>query len=268
MRKRRTPNSVALGAGSVTYSNNSVSVGNTTTKRKIQYVADGGVSAGSTNAVTGSQLFATNQNVAAAQSTATAAQTSAAAAKSSADTALAKANQLGGLVGQAAVNGSVRLGAENTGTALDVRNKANANRTISGVADAGLTTTSTEAVTGRQLHATNTQVTTAQNTATAAQIAATGARTVADNALAKTTALDGLVRQTAANGSVRLGAENTGNVLDVRNKANAQSHHQWRSRRRVERRQHRGSDRSPAACNQYAGYHRAEHGRRGKDHCG
>ncbi|ELC7364812.1 YadA-like family protein [Stenotrophomonas maltophilia] len=214
-------NSVALGAGSVTYSNNSVSVGNTTTKRKIQYVADGGVSAGSTDAVTGSQLFATNQNVAAAQSTATAAQTSAAAAKSSADTALAKANQLGGLVGQAAVNGSVRLGAENTGTALDVRNKANANRTISGVADAGLTTTSTEAVTGRQLHATNTQVTTAQNTATAAQIAATGARTVADNALAKTTALDGLVRQTAANGSVRLGAENTGNVLDVLNKANA-----------------------------------------------
>lgn len=214
-------NSVALGAGSVTYSNNSVSVGNTTTKRKIQYVADGGVSAGSTDAVTGSQLFATNQNVAAAQSTATAAQTSAAAAKSSADTALAKANQLGGLVGQADVNGSVRLGAENTGTALDVRNKANANRTISGVADAGLTTTSTEAVTGRQLHATNTQVTTAQNTATAAQTAATGARTVADNALAKTTALDGLVRQTAANGSVRLGAENIGNVLDVRNKANA-----------------------------------------------
>jgi len=214
-------NSIALGAGSVTYSNNSVSVGNATTKRKIQYVADGGLSAGSTDAVTGSQLFATNQNVAAAQSTATAAQTSAAAAKSSADTALAKANQLGGLVGQAAVNGSVRLGAENTGTALDVRNKANANRTISGVADAGLTTTSTEAVTGRQLHATNTQVTTAQNTATAAQTAATGARTVADNALAKTTALDGLVRQTAANGSVRLGAENTGNVLDVRNKANA-----------------------------------------------
>jgi len=214
-------NSIALGAGSVTYSNNSVSVGNATTKRKVQYVADGGLSAGSTDAVTGSQLFATNQNVAAAQSTATAAQTSAAAAKSSADTALAKANQLGGLVGQAAVNGSVRLGAENTGTALDVRNKANANRTISGVADAGLTTTSTEAVTGRQLHATNTQVTTAQNTATAAQTAATGARTVADNALAKTTALDGLVRQTAANGSVRLGAENTGNVLDVRNKANA-----------------------------------------------
>ena len=214
-------NSIALGAGSVTYSNNSVSVGNATTKRKIQYVADGGLSAGSTDAVTGSQLFATNQNVAAAQSTATAAQTSAAAAKSSADTALAKADQLGGLVGQAAANGNVRLGAENTGNALDVRNKANANRTISGVADAGLTATSTEAVTGRQLHATNTQVTTAQNTATAAQTAATGARTVADNALAKTAALDGLVRQTAANGSVRLGAENTGNVLDVRNKANA-----------------------------------------------
>jgi len=214
-------NSIALGAGSVTYSNNSVSVGNATTKSKIQYVADGGLSAGSTDAVTGSQLFATNQNVAAAQSTATAAQTSAAAAKSSADTALAKADQLGGLVGQAAANGNVRLGAENTGNALDVRNKANANRTISGVADAGLTATSTEAVTGRQLHATNTQVTTAQNTATAAQTAATGARTVADNALAKTAALDGLVRQTAANGSVRLGAENTGNVLDVRNKANA-----------------------------------------------
>lgn len=205
-------NSIALGAGSVTYSNNSVSVGNTATKRKIQYVADGGVSAGSTDAVTGNQLFATNQSVAAAQSTATAAQTSAAAAKSSADSALAKANQLGDLVGQAAANGSVRLGAENTGSSLDVRNKSNGNRTISGVADAALSATSAEAVTGRQLHATNTLVTTAQNTAI-------GAKTTADDALGKAAVLGGLLGQVATNGNVRLGADNTGSILDVANKS-------------------------------------------------
>ncbi len=205
-------NSIALGAGSVTYSNNSVSVGNATTKRKIQYVADGGLSAGSTDAVTGSQLHATNTQVTTAQNTATAAQTAATGARTVADNALAKTTALDGLVRQTAANGSVRLGAENTGNVLDVRNKANANRTISGIADAALSAASTEAVTGRQLHATNTLVTTAQNTAV-------GAKTTADDALGKATVLSGLVGQVSTNGNLRLGADNTGTILDVANKS-------------------------------------------------
>ncbi|WP_268603332.1 hypothetical protein, partial [Escherichia coli] len=80
--------------------------------------------------------------------------------------------------------------------------------------DATLSTTSTEAVTGKQLHATNTAVTTAQTTATAA-------KTAADNALGQVTTVAGLVGQVSASGNVRLGAQNTGTVLDVSNRNGA-----------------------------------------------
>ncbi|WP_142806659.1 ESPR-type extended signal peptide-containing protein [Stenotrophomonas maltophilia] len=213
--------SVALGNGAQTAGNNQISVGNATLKRKIVNVADATLGDSSSEAVTGRQLNTTNSNVTTAQNTANAAQTTAGNAKTTADNALAQATTLGGLVGQVSATGNVRLGAENTGTVLDVRNKANANRKISGVADAVLSTTSTEAVTGRQLTTTNNNVTTAQNTANAAQTTAGAAKTAADYALAQANALGGLVGQVSATGNVRLGAENTGSVLDVRNKANA-----------------------------------------------
>lgn len=214
-------NAVALGAGSVTASDNSVSVGNASGKRKIQYVADGTIGAGSTDAVTGSQLHATNTLVGTAQSTATSAQTAAGAAQRTADALTTRATALEGLVSQTAVAGPVRLGAQNTGTTLDVRNKSNANRKISGVADATLSATSTEAVTGKQLAATNTSVTAAHSAATTAQTAATDAQRTADGVVTRATALEGLVSQVSATGNLRLGGQNTGTVLDVRNKSNA-----------------------------------------------
>ncbi|OOH88032.1 hypothetical protein BMT54_09120, partial [Pasteurellaceae bacterium 15-036681] len=51
-------NSVALGAGSATAEANTVSIGNATQTRKIQYVTNGTVSATSTDAINGSQLYA------------------------------------------------------------------------------------------------------------------------------------------------------------------------------------------------------------------
>ncbi|EDA8960433.1 hemagglutinin [Salmonella enterica subsp. enterica] len=56
-------NSVALGSGSVAQEDNSVAVGNSTTQRQITYVAKGDINSTSTDAVNGSQLFATNENV-------------------------------------------------------------------------------------------------------------------------------------------------------------------------------------------------------------
>ncbi|WP_182266628.1 ESPR-type extended signal peptide-containing protein [Stenotrophomonas maltophilia] len=200
-------NAVALGAGAVTDSANSVSVGNASVRRKIQYVADGSISKSSTDAVTGSQLFDTQQTVAKAQTTAD-------AAKTSADSALTKANTLSGLLSQATASGNVRLGATNSGTVLDVRNSANASRKITGVADAALSTTSTDAVTGRQLAATNTHVSTAQSDANAA-------KTAANTALTQVGTLNGLLSQASANGNVRVGEKNSGTVLDVRNSENA-----------------------------------------------
>lgn len=226
---------IALGRGSVATEANTVSVGSGTTKRRIVNLADARLSSTSTDAVTGKQLNATNGNVASAQAaadaakaTATAAQSTANTANTNANTALAKANAVSGLVSQVSASGNVRLGGENTGTVLDVRNKSNAVRSIAGLKDGALSTSSTEAVTGKQLNATNTNVTTAQTaadaaktTATVAQTTATTANTNANTALAKANTVSGLVSQVSASGNVRLGGENTGTVLDARNKSNA-----------------------------------------------
>ncbi|MBA0366503.1 MULTISPECIES: ESPR-type extended signal peptide-containing protein [Stenotrophomonas] len=217
----RHDNAVALGAGSVTASVNSVSVGSATLKRKIQYIADGAVSNGSTDAITGNQLFATNQAVSTAQSTATSAQTAANAAKADAAKALTETTALAGLVSQTGATGNVRLGGKNSGTVLDVRNSANASRKVAGVADGTVSASSNEAVNGKQLNATNVQVAAVEKAAAAAQADATVAKADAAKALVSTTALEGLVSQTAANGNVRLGGKNSGTVLDVRNSANA-----------------------------------------------
>lgn len=213
----RHDNAVALGAGAVTASVNSVSVGSATLKRKIQYIADGAVSNGSTDAITGNQLFATNQAVSTAQSTATSAQTAANAAKADAAKALTETTALAGLVSQTGATGNVRLGGKNSGTVLDVRNSANASRKVAGVADGTVSASSNEAVNGKQLNATNVQVAAVEKAAAAAQADATVAKVDAAKALISTGALEGLVSQAAANGNVRLGEENSGTVLDVRN---------------------------------------------------
>lgn len=210
---------VALGRGSVANVANTVSVGSDTIKRKIVNVADGALSAGSNETVTGNQLFATNQNVTMATNTANTAKTAADAAQVDATAALTKANVVSGLIGQNSASGNVRVGGENTGAVLDVRNKANANRTVSGVADGALTGTSSEAVSGRQLFATNQNVTNATTTANTAKAAADTAQVDATSALTKANVVSGLIGQVSASGTVRLGGENTGAVLDVRNKA-------------------------------------------------
>ncbi|MEN3033075.1 hypothetical protein, partial [Chromobacterium amazonense] len=71
---------------------------------------------------------------------------------------------LGGLVAQVSTTGNVRLGERNSGTTLDVRNSANANRKISGVADGLIDAGSTEAVSGRQLHASNGRISELEST--------------------------------------------------------------------------------------------------------
>ncbi len=214
-------NSVALGNSSTAYQNNVVSVGNSSNQRRIVNVGRGSTSYGSTDAVTGGQLYETNQDVSAARSLAGTASSNASTAlstantaKSTADNALLRANALTGLLNQTSASGNVRLGASNSGTVLDVRNSANASRKITGVADATLSTTSTEAVSGKQLNATNTNV-------AAARSVADSAKTNADSALAKANVLSGLLSQTSASGSVRLGASNSGTILDVRNSTSA-----------------------------------------------
>lgn len=175
--------------------------------RSITGLKDGALSTSSTEAVTGKQLNATNGNVA--------------AVKSTADAAQARVAVLDGLVGQVSASGNVRLGADNTGTVVDVANKAGAKRKLQNLANGVLSTSSTDAVTGQQLNATNSEVTSVRTAATAAKTAADAARGIADGAVLKADALGGLVGQVSASGNVRLGAENTGTIVDVANKTGA-----------------------------------------------
>ncbi|WP_448141348.1 ESPR-type extended signal peptide-containing protein [Stenotrophomonas sepilia] len=206
--------SVALGSGSVTTAQDQVSVGSTSIKRKIINVADATLNSSSTEAVTGRQLNATNTNVSTALSDAS-------LAKANANTALTEVGTLKGLLSQDGASGDVRIGEKNSGTVLDVRNSANANRKLTGVADGVVSASSYEAVNGRQLSATNDKVTTVEGVARSAGEDAAVAKTDAAKALTETAALGGLVAQVSASGDVRLGGKNSGATLDVRNSANA-----------------------------------------------
>lgn len=152
--------SVALGNGSQTSATNQISVGSSAIKRKLVNLADGALSTSSTEAVTGKQLNATNASVTTAQNAANAAQTAATGAKTAADNALGRATALSGLVSQVSATGNVRLGADNAGTVVDVANKDGAKRRVNNVANGVLSSTSTDVVTGQQLHATNQAVST------------------------------------------------------------------------------------------------------------
>ncbi len=213
--------SVALGNGSQTNGINQVSVGSSSIKRKIVNLADGAVSSSSTEAITGKQLNETNGRVTTAQNAANGAQTTANAAQVDATKALAEATVLGGLVGQVSATEAVRLGGKNSGTVLDVRNSANANRKLTGVADGVVSASGYEAVNGRQLSATNDKVTRVEGMAKSAGADAAVAKKDAAKALAETAALGGLVAQVSASGDVRLGEKNSGTTLNVRNSANA-----------------------------------------------
>ncbi|VEF33937.1 YadA domain-containing protein [Stenotrophomonas maltophilia] len=213
--------SVALGNGSQTTGINQVSVGSSSIKRKIVNLADGAVSSSSTEAITGKQLNETNGRVATAQNAANGAEATANAAQVDATKALAESTVLGGLVGQVSPTEAVRLGEKNSGTVLDVRNSANANRKLTGVADGVVSASSYEAVNGRQLNATNEKVVAVEGMATSAAADATLAKADAAKALAETAVLGGLVAQVSASGDVRLGEKNSGTTLNVRNSANA-----------------------------------------------
>lgn len=206
--------SVALGLRSVASEVNTVSVGSSTQKRRVVNVEDARLNSTSSDAVTGRQLNTTNSNVSTALSDAT-------AAKTTANTALTQVGTLNGLLNQGSASGNVRIGEKNSGTVLDVRNSANANRKLTGVADGAVSASSYDSVNGRQLNATNDKVAVVEAVAKAAGAEAAVAKTDAAKALAETAALGGLVAQVSASGNVRLGEKNSGTTLDVRNSANA-----------------------------------------------
>ncbi|MFV1848699.1 ESPR-type extended signal peptide-containing protein [Stenotrophomonas maltophilia] len=116
--------------------------------RRVYGVANATLSNSSNDAVNGSQLFATNQEVVIAKNHATVANTNA-------DAALIKIQALNGLISQTNSSSPLRLGASNTGLLLDITSQNGSDRIITGVGKGDMTATSSHAVNGSQLYATD-----------------------------------------------------------------------------------------------------------------
>ncbi len=130
-------NSVALGAGSLAGVANTVSVGASGSERRIVNLAAGTLSAGSTDAVNGSQLFATNNSVSALQ------------------------NQIGngsiGLVQQAGPGAPITVGATTDGAVVNFTGTAGT-RKLTGVSAGAIAAASTDAINGDQFLTANQRV--------------------------------------------------------------------------------------------------------------
>ena len=173
-----------------------VSFGSSTVKRQLKNVAAGDVSATSTDAINGAQLYALAEVVKPGTLTINAGTTKVADWKANSDKTIGFESTNNNLAVSAdAANGKVKFTlADNlsvtsvtaSGVEIGKNNIAvNANnKKITGLADATLSTTSNEAVTGRQLQATNANVTNVQNIANTANANASAAKQAADNAAA------------------------------------------------------------------------------------
>ncbi len=135
-----TPNSAGAPTAMV-----DLTKGNTLAPTTISGVAPGAVAAGSTQAVNGAQLFATEASIA------------------------GLTNGSAGLVRQFNNTSAITVGEQSLGTSVSFANSASAPRKLIGVAAGSLNPTSTEAVNGTQLYATDMKVaglTTAVDTGT------------------------------------------------------------------------------------------------------
>jgi len=176
-------NAVALGAGSIADQANTVSVGNGTTNNKIVNMAPGVANTDAVNVgqltpaltalgatidangnVTGPTYNLTNGGTSTTIGAALAGLDGAVSNNTTNIQSLSDLVNSGsvGLVQQATPGANLTVGVGTDGTVVDFTNNANQARTLTGVADGQLTDTSTDAVNGSQLNATNTQV--AQNT--------------------------------------------------------------------------------------------------------
>lgn len=246
---------VALGSNSITTKDSSISVGSVTVRRAICNLADGELSSSSREAVTGSQLFATNQKIERLQSVDAYVkinQTGTGATATSSNMAIGQDANASGYIGIAfgvsakstgTYGAALGYGAEATDNAVAFGYAAKAiharavalgsqsttdrdntvsvgslaqRRAIRFLADGELSASSHEAVTGRQLFATNQQVET-HTTAIERNAESIAANATRVNELSQQ--IDrgsvGLVRQDGASRALTLGVETDGAVIQA-----------------------------------------------------
>ncbi len=152
-----------LDGNAVDFSGKNLSTSETFT-RKLTGLADGALSASSTDAVTGKQLYTTNQNLNATNTRVTTAEGSITNLQNTVNN-ISKGST--GLVQQSAAGKDITVAKDLDGDVVDFSGKnlstsETFTRKLTGLADGTLSATSTDAVTGKQLNTTNTRVTTAE----------------------------------------------------------------------------------------------------------
>jgi autotransporter adhesin len=204
--------------------------------RRLTSVALGALAVDSTEAVNGSQLFATNERVTTAEGNITSIDgrvttnttniggltTRMGASETNITNLTSVVDGLSsgsaGLVTFDDPSSTVKVAATKGGVAVDFSNNAAASRKLVGVAEGTLASGSTEAVNGAQLFATNERVSTAESTITSIDGRVTSNTTTIGNL---TTLVDGLSGGTAGlvtyddpSGTVKVAAAKGGSVVD------------------------------------------------------
>ncbi len=175
----------------------------------ITNLADGTLSATSTDAVTGKQLNATNTRVTTAEGSISSLQNT--------------VNNIGssvGLVQQSAAGKDITVAKDLDGDVVDFTGKKLSDSTafsrkLTGLADGTLSATSTDAVTGKQLNATNTRLTTAEGSLSSNTTSITNLQNTVKNISSGSA---GLVQQSAAGKDITVAKDLDGDVVDFSGK--------------------------------------------------
>ncbi|MEJ7038090.1 YadA-like family protein [Ralstonia solanacearum] len=185
--------------------------------RKLTGLADGALSASSTDAVTGKQLYTTNQNLNATNTRVTTAEGSITNLQNTINN-ISKGST--GLVQQSAAGKDITVAKDLDGNAVDFSGKnlstsETFTRKLTGLADGALSASSTDAVTGKQLYTTNQNLNATNTRVTTAEGSITNLQNTINNISKGST---GLVQQSAAGKDITVAKDLDGDVVDFSGK--------------------------------------------------
>ncbi len=203
----------------------------TAISRKLTGLAEGTLSATSTDAVSGKQLYATNQGLASTNKDLANTNTRLTTAEGSLSSNTTSITNLqntvknissgsAGLVQQSAAGKDITVAKDLDGDVVDFSGKKLSDSTaisrkLTGLADGTLSSTSTDAVTGKQLNATNTRLTTAEGSLSSNTTNITNLQNTIKNISSGSV---GLVQQSAAGKDITVAKDLDGDVVDFTGK--------------------------------------------------
>ncbi|MEJ7069968.1 hemagglutinin, partial [Ralstonia solanacearum] len=205
-----------LDGGVVDFTGKNLSTSETFT-RKLTGLADGALSANSTDAVTGKQLYTTNQNLAETNKNLSANTTNISNLQNTVNNI---SSGSAGLVQQSAAGKDITVAKDLDGGVVDFTGKNLSTseaftRKLTGLADGALSASSTDAVTGKQLYTTNQNLNATNTRVTTAEGSITNLQNTINNISKGST---GLVQQSAAGKDITVAKDLDGGVVDFSGK--------------------------------------------------